>query len=210
MESLISPLSTPSPFASANLSYTQYDADLLIVQNTLGAGQNLDSSTVAIDDLYKGLSISAQAIVDKLNELLKAKLPDGIQSLKPEEVTPEATAERIVNGVTGFFEVFAKQNPDLDPEELIAKFMSEVRKGVEIGYGDAAKTLEDLGAFEFDGVKDGIEKTKSLIEEKLKAFEAQKRQDLGLDPKVDADSVAAATKNEILKQAGGATLNLVA
>lgn len=210
MESLALPTPAQSSLVSGKISYTHYEADLLIVQQTLGASSNEDTSTASIDDLYKGLSISAQKIVDKLNELLKAQLPDGIQSLKPEEVTPEATADRIVTGATGFFETFAKQNPDLSPEELISKFMSEVRKGVESGYGDAAKTLEELGAFEFDGVKDGIEKTKSLIEEKLKAFEAQKRQDLGLDPKVDADSVAAVTKNEILKQAGASTLRLVA
>ncbi|MBN8549981.1 MAG: DUF5610 domain-containing protein [Deltaproteobacteria bacterium] len=210
MESLISPASTQSSLISGTTSYTKYDSDLLVLQQTLDLSSSSDTSSASIDDLYKGLSISAQNIVDKLNELLKAKLPDGIQSLKPEEVTPEATAERIVSGVTGFFEVFAKQNPDLDPEELLAKFMSEVRKGVESGYNDAAKTLEDLGAFEFDGVKDGIEKTKSLIEEKLKAFESHKRQDLGLDPKVDAESVAEVTKQQVLQQAGSVSLSLVA
>lgn len=207
MESLAVPASQSSIF-SGKVTYSKNQIDLLIVQQSLGV-EGEDSSNASIDDLYKGLSISAQKIVDKLNELLKSQLPDGIQSLKPEEVTPEATAERIVAGATGFFEIFAKQNPDLSPEELLSKFMSEIRKGIEAGYGDAVKTLEDLGAFEFDGVEDGIKQTKVLIEEKLKAFETQKRQDLGLEPKVDSSQAAALTKSEVLKQAAS-SLSLVA
>jgi hypothetical protein len=209
MESLQSVTAQPSLF-SGKISYTHFEADLVVIQKTLLESPGSDSSSASIDDLYKGLSISADKIIEKLNELLKKDLPDGIQSLKPEEVTPEATADRIVTGVTGFFEVFAKQNSDLSPEALLEKFMSEVRKGVDAGYDDASQILDNLGAFQFDGVKDGIEKTKGLIEEKLKAFETQKRQDLGLDPKVDAQAVADVTKGEILKQAGAASLRLVA
>jgi hypothetical protein len=161
-----------------------------------------DQVDVGIDDLSKALSVKADKIISKLNELLKSKLPDGIQSLKPEDTTPEATADRIVQGATAFFDVFAKQNPDLSPEELLTKFMDTIRGGIQSGYDDASKTLEDLGAFEFDGVKSGIEKTKELIEKKLQAFETQKRKDLGLDSQL-AQDVASNTSSEILKQAGG-------
>lgn len=212
MESLAA-LSPNSPSQSQNLlqvRYTHFEADLLIIQNSIGSGVTQDTADAAIDDLSKSLSIKAQKIVDKLNELLKSKLPNGIESLSPEEVTPEATAERIVTGAVSLFEAYARQNPNLDPEQLLKNFMSEVRKGVDSGYSDAYGTLESLGAFEFNGVKEGIEKTKGLIEEKLQAFEKQKRQDLGLDPATDSTQVSSLVRDNVLSQAGARTLNLSA
>jgi len=210
MESQTALAPAQSNFTLGKINSAQFEADLLIVQKTLGDGRQVDSSSASIDDLFKGLSISAQKIIDKLNATLKTELPDGLQSLKPDQVTPDATAERIVSGSVAFFEIFAKQNPNLSSEDLLLKFMSEVRRGVDAGYADAAETLEALGAFEFEGIKEGIETTKSLIEEKLKAFELQKRQELGLDPKVSAENIAVVTNREILQQAGGATLSFFA
>ena len=153
--------------------------DLLVINNTLGV-KNDDTLDIGSSYLYKGLSESAKEIVLKINELLKSKLPDGLESLKPEDVTAEATAQRIVSGVTGLFEVYKEQHPELEGEELLSQFMSTIRSGVSAGYNDAFQTLEGLGAFSFDGVKQGIETTKSLIEEGLKAWEAQKKEELGI------------------------------
>ena len=189
--------------ATASLNKSDLDSDRLVI-DTLNQN-NDDAATVGLNfqDLYKGLSIGAQQIIDKLNELLKAKLPNGIQSLKPEDVTPEATAENIVRGSTSFFDTYAKQHPELEGEDLIASFMKEVRSGVKSGYDSAASTLQDLGAFEFDGVKSGIEKTMSLVEQKLQAFEQAKRKELGLDA---AGTAQTQTQDELLKQAGAAVL----
>lgn len=188
---------------SGSISYQkasiQFSKDSLVIERTLFQA-NTDSVDVAVDDLYKSLQIKAQKIVEKLNELLKAKVPNGVASLSPEEVTPDATAERIVSGATSMFEAYAKSNPDLQGEELLNRFMTAVRKGVDQGYGDAVEILEGLGAFEIDGVKSGVEATKKLIEEKLQAFEAAKRKELGIDP--TQDQVAQTTTQEILKQSG--------
>jgi hypothetical protein len=189
-------------------SRVTYNTNILVIQASFGSNSQ-DQVNVGIDNLSKALSVKADKIISKLNELLKDKLPDGIQSLKPEDTTPEATSDRIVGGVTAFFDQFAKQNPDLSGEDLLKKFMDTVRSGIQSGYDDASQTLQDLGAFEFDGVKAGIDKTKDLIEKKLQAFETQKRKDLGLiDPQL-AQDVAASTNSELLKQAGG-SINVVA
>lgn len=146
-----------------------------------------------VEELYKSLTLTADEIVAKINEQLKIELPEGVQSLKPEEVTPEATADRIVKGVTAFFDIFAKQNSSLDAEALLNKFMSEIRKGVEQGYGEAIDILRGLGAFEFAGVEEGVRTTKVLIDEKLAVYEKKKREELGLAPQGDevAESSAA-------------------
>ncbi|MCB0320115.1 MAG: DUF5610 domain-containing protein [Bdellovibrionales bacterium] len=123
----------------------------------------------------EALAIKTQEIIKKLNELLKEEVPGGIESLKPEDFTPEATAERIVTQITSLFPAFQKQHSNLSPEESLSRFLDLVREGVDKGYTAAVGILDDLGAFEIDGVQESLEATRSLIEEKLVAFENFKK-----------------------------------
>jgi len=161
-----------------------------------------DKADARIDDLYKSLTITAREVIAKLNELLKEELPDGIESLKAEDVTPEATADRIVKQVTAFFDIFARQHPELEGEELVGAFMTEIRSGVERGYNDAFQSLEDLGAFQFDGVQAGVEETKRLIGEKLDQYEKQKRIELGIDPAPVEEEVSDVARSAVLREGG--------
>ncbi len=179
------------------------EINAVILEKSLGTQDSVDLN---FSELYKGLTGTAKSIVDKINELLKAKLPDGVQSLNPSEVTPEATADRIVKGSTAFFDAYAKQNPTLSGDELINSFMEKIRSGVSKGYDDAFSTLEGLGAFSFEGVKEGVEKTKILIESKLKEFEASKRKELGVES--PTDNAAVETSSALLASAGN-KINLV-
>lgn len=204
----ISQLGQENPFQTAD--------SLVIASSLVPANSDaVDTSSVSFEDLYKGLSITAQKLVDKLNELLKDKLPNGIQSLKPEDVTSDATAENIVNGATAFYDVFAKQNPNLEGEDLLNKFLETIKSGIQQGYDDAYQTLDGLGAFQFDGVKSSVEETKVLIEEKLKAFEDFKRQELGLPAKDGsnadiATSVSKSTDQNILASSEVKVLRIAA
>jgi len=173
-----------------------------------------DSVQINFQDLYKSLTLTAKEIIDKLNELLKADLPDGLQSFKPADVTPEKTADRIVKQVTGLFGLYAKQNPDLEGEDLVNGFMDTIRGGVQKGYDEAFAILEGLGAFGFDDVQGGVERTKELIDEKLGLFEQELRKSLGLEATepetITQDSVADPFGRALLAQAGGGILKLVA
>lgn len=148
--------------------------------STFSGSSSGDAASVELNGVYKSLTVLADEIVSTLDELLAEELPDGIRSLRAEDYTPEKTAERIVDGVTGLLGVYAQQNPDLEGEELISSFMDEVRSGVEQGYAQAASILGDLGAFSFEGVESGIEQTMKLVEEKLVAFETNYREQNGL------------------------------
>ena len=209
---VLAPQGAPTYSSYSYQLQAQFSLNATVVQNSLtDAPQSDSASTVSFDfgDLYKSLSITGKKIIDKLNELLKEKVPNGIQSLKPDEVTPEATADRIVKGTTALFERYAKSNPELSGEELLSRFMKSVRSGVQSGYDDAYETLKGLGAFEFEGVQQGVEQTKMLIESKLKEFETQKRKDLGLDTSEVAEVSHSETKSALLAQAG-VGLSLVA
>ncbi len=139
-----------------------------------------DKVNVSMKEVYKSLTVFAQKVLDKLQEILGDKLPDGLDSLKPEDHTAEKTAQRIVDGTTAMLGVFARQNPELEGEALISEFMKTIRGGIDSGYKDAAAILGDIGALQIDGVQSGIEETMRLVEEKLKAFEDSYRQQNGL------------------------------
>lgn len=186
---------SPYTYSAATSSYNQ---NALIVDATLGTSiSDNDATTIDIGGITPGLSISVDDIIKKLNEQLKSKLPDGIESLKAEDHTPEKTAGTIVDSITGMFAAYQKSNPELSPDELITRFMKAARSGVDQGYSDAYDTLDGLGAFQFNGIKSGIEETKTLIASKLDAFEAAKRKELGADEqKAIADTTAAAIKTQ--------------
>lgn len=192
-------------------STAQQNSDAVVIATSLKSVNTAGSTdSPSFQQLYEALSLTAKEIVDKINEQLKASLPDGVQSLTPEQVTPDATAERIVNGSVAFFDIYAKQNKNLEGEELLNSFLGQVRKGIDQGYGEAFDILKGLGAFDIEGVQKGVETTRSLIDEKLAAFEAAKRKELGLEPKESAASVAAnKAKSDVLAQAGSA-INTVA
>ncbi len=152
-----------------------------------------DAATVELNGVYKSLTVLADEIVAKLDELLARDLPDGIRSLRQDDYTPEKTANRIVDGVTALLGIYAQQNPDQEGEELISSFMTEIRSGVGQGYAEAAKILGNLGAFSFDGVESGIEETMRLVEEKLAAFETNYREQNGLSTGSDENSEATQT-----------------
>ena len=178
--------------------------DLVVLNDAFKANSN-DSVNISFKDLYKSLSITSKEIVDKINELLKSKLPDGVQSLKPSEVTPESTSDTIVQGVTSLFAAFTRQNPKLTPENLVKTFIEQAKSGVEQGYGQAKQILGDLGAFEYEGVESGIATTKDLIMQKLDTFAKQKLEEL-TGTRV-SNSSAQAPQEEVLQQAGAKVIN---
>jgi len=142
------------------------------------AEQPRDSVDVGTQLVSTNLSAFAQQVLDKLNEIVGKEIPGGLTNLAPEDHTPEKTAQRIVDGVTALLPIFAAQHKELSGDALISAFMETIRGGIEQGYGDAEKVLGDVGAFDITGVRDGIDETKKLVEEKLKAFETSYRKQL--------------------------------
>ena len=115
---------------------------------------------------YTGLAISADEILEKINESL-SQYGRTVEQLRPEDATPEATANRILKGVEGFFGAYKDQNPDLSDEELVDGFIEAVGGGIEKGYAEAYEILKGIGAFSFEGVEEGVDKTLSLLKSGL-------------------------------------------
>ena len=212
MDSLLSSSSTSSSVqqysaVSLQINTAKAQVNYLAIQS-LSASSSEDAASISFEDLYQGLPLTAQKIIDQING--KIGVENYIQNHVSDDNSPEATADRIVSGVTGLFGVYSEQHPELEGEDLLSGFMETIRKGVQTGYDDAYSFLQGLGAFDYDGVQSGVEQTKALIETKLNDFETKMREQLGLNTEVNADSVSNQVSNELLAQSGYNVLNITA
>lgn len=108
--------------------------------------------------------------IDKLNEILEPIFgEEAVQNAAPEEYTPEAVSERILQFATGFFEAYKRQNPNMSEEEALAKYSEIIEGAIDQGFSEAQEILEGLNVFEGD-VKNNAEKTYDLIQEGLKTW----------------------------------------
>lgn len=120
---------------------------------------------------------SPQALVLKtalegINEALKETMGENaIQNTYDSglDVSPEATAERIVSLSTAFFGSYQQQHPELSEDEALTKFIDIISGGIDTGFGEAREILGGLNVLEGD-IATNIDLTYDLVQEGLKAF----------------------------------------
>ena len=130
------------------------------------------ASQVSLSAGNEPLHLLYSAAIDKLNEILAPELgEDAIQKAaeKPDDFTPEATAERIVAFATGFYAAYSEQHPEMEEEERLNSFMEVIGGGIEQGFGEARDILEGLKVLD-GAVKEGVDKTYDLVQQGLQAF----------------------------------------
>lgn len=132
------------------------------------------SMEVSIKSGEKSQELVFRAAIDKINEFLAPELgPDAIQGKMGEDNSPEGTAGRILSLSTGFFDAYAAQRPDDDPEQVAKDFVDLIRGGFEKGFNEAADILKGLDVFNGD-VESGVMKTYDLVQKGLDDFLAAK------------------------------------
>jgi hypothetical protein len=122
-------------------------------------------------------SDSPQALVLKtalegINEALKETLGDNaIQNAYDSglDVSPEATAERIVSLSTGFFSAYQQQHPELDADTALNSFIDVISGGIDQGFSEARDILGGLKVLEGD-IATNIDTTYNLVQTKLQSF----------------------------------------
>lgn len=113
-----------------------------------------------------------KAALEGINDALKASMGDNaIQNAYDSglDVSPEATADRIVSLSTAFFDAYKGQNPNLSEEEALTKFIDVISGGIDTGFGEARDILSGLSVLEGD-IATNIDSTYDLVQEKLQAF----------------------------------------
>lgn len=129
-------------------------------------------SAVDVSAGSKSLSLTFKAALDGINEALKETLGDNaIQNAYDSglDISPDATAERIVSLSTAFFGSYHKQHPELSQDEALIKFTDIVSGGIDTGFGDARNILSGLKVLEGD-IASNIDLTYDLVQQKLTAF----------------------------------------
>jgi hypothetical protein len=137
--------------------------------------QILQSSLeVSISAGGKSQELVFRAAIERINELLAPEAgPDAIQGAMSQDNSAEATAGRILSLSLGFYEAYAAQRPDADPNQTAQDFVTLIRGGFEQGFNDAKDILTGLGVFKGD-VENGVMKTFDLVQKGLDDFLAGK------------------------------------
>lgn len=134
----------------------------------------LESAQVTIGAVDEPLSLLLKTAIDSINEVLAPELgDDALQKAADSglDVSPEATAERIVSLSTNFYNAFKQQHPGEDESTVLQNFIDTISGGIEKGFNEARHILEGLQVLEGDIATD-IDKTFTLVQEKLVAFES--------------------------------------
>ena len=110
--------------------------------------------------------------LEGINEALKALGVEKTVEQGVEEgidVSPEATADRIVSFSTQFFPLYAEQHPEMDEQEALTKFTEIISGGIDQGFGEAKEVLSGLNVLEGD-IATNIDKTYELVQQGLTDF----------------------------------------
>lgn len=98
-----------------------------------------------------------------------AKKELGIEEGSPLDISPEATANRIVGFALGFFDKYAKKNGLENTEEGRRQFADFIGGAISQGIDEARGILGALNALD-PNTTSNIDKTASIITDKLDAF----------------------------------------
>ena len=154
------------------------------------------SLNVSIGSENEPLALLYKTAITNINEALKGQYgDDAIQNAASQDNSAEATANRIVSLSTGFFDAFKKQNPDLDDDAALSKFMDTISGGMEKGFKEARDILGGLKVLGGD-IAGNIDKTYELVQKGYADFIAahsSKKDDAAAPttPAKPADSKAA-------------------
>lgn len=133
----------------------------------------LESSLqVSLQSGNQSLALLYRTAVEELNKVLETDLgANAIQNAYDSglDVSPEATAERIVSQTTAFFSAYQEQNPGLSLEEQVTRFTDIIGGGIDQGFSEAREILDGLNVLEGD-IAANIDTTYDLVQEKLTAF----------------------------------------
>jgi len=132
----------------------------------------LESTEVSVSAKDKPLALTLRAVIDELNAVLEPEFGVNAIDVAVEsglDVSPEATAERIVSLSTAFLPTFQESNPNESEAEALAHFVDVVRGGIEQGFAEASVILQGLGVLE-GSIASNIDFTYDLVQEKLEEF----------------------------------------
>jgi len=117
------------------------------------------------------LTLLLKTAIEAINGVIEPELGISIEeSVKSGvDVSPEATAERIVSLSTAFFSAYQDQHPEQDLETSVNNFVKIISGGIEQGFAEAREILQGLSVLE-GSIATNIDTTYNLVQNNLQAF----------------------------------------
>jgi hypothetical protein len=165
---------TKSVDKEANGPAGQTVSDLTQLRNNAKKQLNaaILQSTINVSASNSPQSLVLKTALAGINDALKGTLGDNaIQTAVDAglNVSPDATAERIVSLSTAFFSGYQQQHPELSEQDALTKFTTLIGGGIDHGFSEARDILSGLSVLNGD-VASNIDSTYALVQEKLSAF----------------------------------------
>lgn len=120
------------------------------------------------------LALLYASAIEHLNEILAPEFGDNAIQRAVDagiDVSPEATAGRIVSMSTAFFGAYREAHPELDLDSALESFANVIGGGIDRGFAEARDVLDGLGVLGGD-IAANIDKTYALVQQGLKDFAA--------------------------------------
>jgi len=130
------------------------------------------SMEVSVGAGNEPLALLYKVAIDNINEVLKPEFGENaIQTAYDTEldVSPKATADRIVSMSTAFFSQYQDQHGDLTTEEAVKSFAEIIAGGIDKGFAEAKDVLEGLKVLEGE-ISRNINATYDLVQDGLQDF----------------------------------------
>ena len=135
------------------------------------------SLEVSISAGNESLALLYRTAIDQLNSALEADFgPTPLERSYAGglDISPEATAERIVSQTTALFDSFQEQHPELDQPSAAQRFVDLIAGGIDQGFAEAREILDGLQVLNGD-IAANIDTTYALVQDGLASFLEQYR-----------------------------------
>ncbi|MFA7554898.1 MAG: DUF5610 domain-containing protein [Spongiibacteraceae bacterium] len=158
------PLLKAEPVATDNSGKQQYNLAILESQQQVSLGVKNEP-----------LALLFKAAIESINAKLEPSLGSNAIEVGYEagvDISPQATADRIVNQSTSFFAAFRQQHGELDFESALNQFTDVIKSGIDRGFEEARDILDGLKVLEGD-IAANIDQTFELVQSGLSSFRQQ-------------------------------------
>ena len=116
----------------------------------------------------KSLNLLFKTAIEGINDVIGDGAIEDV-AVSGLDMSPEATAERIVSMSTAFFSSYQEQHPEMTEPEAAESFASLIKGGIDKGFSEARGILSSLKVLE-GSVANNIDETYSLVQEGLQDF----------------------------------------
>ena len=161
-----------SEMAQAKNTERIQESAATIVKKQMNAQILASAVEVSVNAGDQPLSLVLKTALEGINEALKETMGDNAIQKSYDaglDVTPEATAGRIVSLSTAFFGKYQDMHSDMSQEEALTSFTDIISGGIDKGFAEARDILDGLGVLEGD-IAANIDRTYSLVQDGLMSF----------------------------------------